>query len=455
MAGSSNITGDESILFADNASFDGTERGGKLTTDGQLWIGATASPHVRKGSLTAGVGVSITNGAGTITIGLAGGSAPVQHLTADTGGLLNPDGSNNFNIVSTATNGIDTSGSGSTITIGMASPYADASFAFARSASGATNTLTISNTSNTASSNALLQNTVAGTSAGDAFQTFTVTGTTNWSQGIDNSVSGDPFVLSASTALGTSNTLVVETSGNATFNNIATSAEVTLALINSDTNAASNARINSSVVNASAADPYLQVSVAATSNYCWGIDNSDSDKLKICFDPNANSATPSGSNNYWTMTNAGERTMPLQPAFLGTTAGATDVTGDGTVYPVGSSGTAFTEIYDQGGDFNTNGTFTAPVTGRYLFASTVQLGGVLNTHTDGYLNFAASNRNISPVNQNPYTLAVSGRVIWSGSTFMDMDAADTIVMQLSVSGGTKVVDITANANTTFSGSLIC
>lgn len=68
MAGTSNITGQESIIFADNASFDGTERGGRMAADGQLWIGSTASPHVRRGTLTAGTGISIANGAGSITI---------------------------------------------------------------------------------------------------------------------------------------------------------------------------------------------------------------------------------------------------------------------------------------------------------------------------------------------------------------------------------------------------
>lgn len=68
MAGSSNISGDESIIFADNASFDGTERGGKMTTNGQLWIGSTTSPHVRLGTLSAGTGISITNSAGGISI---------------------------------------------------------------------------------------------------------------------------------------------------------------------------------------------------------------------------------------------------------------------------------------------------------------------------------------------------------------------------------------------------
>lgn len=72
MAGTSNISGEESILFADNASFDGTERGGALSLDGQLWIGSSESPHVVKNTLIAGTGISITNGHGTIAISTTG-----------------------------------------------------------------------------------------------------------------------------------------------------------------------------------------------------------------------------------------------------------------------------------------------------------------------------------------------------------------------------------------------
>lgn len=76
MAGSSNISGDQSIYFTDNLSFDGTYRGGALSADGELWIGSSTSNrannggHVRKGTLTAGAGVTITNAPGAITIGL-------------------------------------------------------------------------------------------------------------------------------------------------------------------------------------------------------------------------------------------------------------------------------------------------------------------------------------------------------------------------------------------------
>jgi hypothetical protein len=53
MAGNNSTVGLETITFTDNMSFDGTERGGAMTTDGQLWIGSTAPRHVQLGSVTS------------------------------------------------------------------------------------------------------------------------------------------------------------------------------------------------------------------------------------------------------------------------------------------------------------------------------------------------------------------------------------------------------------------
>ncbi len=82
--------------------------------------------------------------------------------------------------------------------------------------SGATNTLTIDNASNTASSQAQLNLTVGGTTSGDAYTTYTVSGTTNWSEGVDNSDS-DAYVLAASTALGTTNVIHASTAGEINY----------------------------------------------------------------------------------------------------------------------------------------------------------------------------------------------------------------------------------------------
>lgn len=80
--------------------------------------------------------------------------------------------------------------------------------------SGATNTFLISNESNTASSQAREVISVGGSTADDPFTSFVVTGVTTWSAGIDNSDS-DKFKISISAALGTSDALTLDTSGNA------------------------------------------------------------------------------------------------------------------------------------------------------------------------------------------------------------------------------------------------
>lgn len=94
MAGTSNISGQESILYGDNASFDGTERGGAMTTDGQLWIGSSVAPHVRKGTLSSDGTITITVGNGTIQLGVAGG-APV-HGSGTDNHLVRWDGTSNI-----------------------------------------------------------------------------------------------------------------------------------------------------------------------------------------------------------------------------------------------------------------------------------------------------------------------------------------------------------------------
>ena len=68
-------------------------------------------------TITGGTGVTVTNGngqTGNPIISLTGGSVAVEHLTGNTGGQLNPDGSNNFNTVGTGS--ITIAGSGSTLT---------------------------------------------------------------------------------------------------------------------------------------------------------------------------------------------------------------------------------------------------------------------------------------------------------------------------------------------------
>lgn len=126
MAGNSSVTGDQTITNTDNLSFDGTSRGGAMSLDGQLWIGATLSNrsnnggHVRLGFLTSTGGtLTISNLPGAINIEVAGGGAAVEHLTGSTGGQLNPT-ANNFNLLgataAAGTTPVTIAGAGSTLT---------------------------------------------------------------------------------------------------------------------------------------------------------------------------------------------------------------------------------------------------------------------------------------------------------------------------------------------------
>lgn len=154
----------------------------------------------------------------------------------------------------------------------------------------------------------------------------------------------------------------------------------------------------------------------------------------------------------------GEITYPLQSSFLAYLASqVNNVTGDNTAFQLGSS-TALTVIYDQNSDFNTNGTFTAPVTGRYLFTAGYALTGLTSSHTRLLFYGSASNRQATISQINAFaTQAANGFLIVCNGFFMDMDAADTIVMNITVYNGTKVVDVYGDSslNTFFGGSLIC
>ena len=81
-----------------------------------------------------------------------------------------------------------------------------------RSESGADSLISVNNTSNTANSGVNFLAAVAGTSAGDAWSSYSVTGTAAWSVGIDNSDS-DKFKISNFLSLGTNDALSITTAG--------------------------------------------------------------------------------------------------------------------------------------------------------------------------------------------------------------------------------------------------
>lgn len=76
---------DNNTMYADNVDFTGsTTPSPQVSTNGQLLIGATAAPNIRVGTLTSSGGtITITPGAGTINLDLAGGGVAVDSIDVD------------------------------------------------------------------------------------------------------------------------------------------------------------------------------------------------------------------------------------------------------------------------------------------------------------------------------------------------------------------------------------
>lgn len=114
MAGFNNGT-----MYADNVDFTGSATPApQVTTNGQLLIGSTVAPNIRVGTLTSTGGtITVTPGAGTINLDLAGGSLAVDSVAMQTGtspvvpagtGLLTFNGST----AAAGTNPVRTNGTG-------------------------------------------------------------------------------------------------------------------------------------------------------------------------------------------------------------------------------------------------------------------------------------------------------------------------------------------------------
>jgi hypothetical protein len=197
------------------------------------------------------------------------------------------------------------------------------------------------------------------------------------------------------------------------------------------------------------ADPFIGFVINGAQNYSYGIDNSDSDALKM-----TDGASVSSGNILWNMTTAGERTMPLQPAFLAVhSAAQNNITGNGTLATINFT----TEIFDQNGDYDGTNTFTAPVTGKYFLKGSVLANNLTNA-TTGSLRITTSNRFYSE-NRINYTVVQDsvGAVGSSVSVVADMDAGDTATVGFTLTGiGADSADVPSAVNSTyFSGVLIC
>ena len=196
-----------------------------------------------------------------------------------------------------------------------------------------------------------------------------------------------------------------------------------------------------------ATDSYIQYNEAATGKWRQGNDATD-DSFRL------SQGSSLGTSDTFIMSSAGERTLPLNPCFFAYLSGNdNNVTGNGTTYTIGTN-VAFTEIFDQNSDFNTNGTFTAPITGRYILNAGIFLGGCIGTG----LNFrlVTSNNTFRTNVLSPVAVKNSGNAVQLGlSIICDMDASDTATLTVQDSGGGgDTEDLLGGSSTYFSGNLL-
>ena len=143
----------------------------------------------------------------------------------------------------------------------------------------------------------------------------------------------------------------------------------------------------------------------------------------------------------------GHVTMPSQPCFSVKKGSAqNNITAGGAAQTI----TFDTELFDQGSDFASN-TFTAPITGRYKIQYTITVVQMDLDASEMNFRLASSNRNYSnALNPAPFD-ADSGNFPIVGTYMVDMDANDTVFLQLVYDGGSQL-DVAADSY--FSGFLV-
>jgi len=202
---------------------------------------------------------------------------------------------------------------------------------------------------------------------------------------------------------------------------------------------------------AAATDSYVQFDESTTGKWRIGNDATD-DSFRI------SQGSALGTNDTFVMTSSGERTMPLQPAFNAYRgANLVNQTGAGATVTLPCD----TERFDQNADYNNaTFTFTAPVTGKYSLSVTVGLYGVTAAMTDGQLSLVTSNATYELDRSDTGAQDVPTAVyVYNGNVLVDMDAADTAVVNITVSNGagnTAGIAGPVGGNTnTFCGYLAC
>lgn len=360
------------------------------------------------------------------------------------------------------------------------STSADNSTEFSRSGSSV-NSIT-NNTSDTASSDALITTRVEGTSGGDPYIKMQVGNSDSWSFGPANSAAlpanyritynpdgsaspsnftNAPLTIDGvNTVTAESRVVVAHSFAVAGLNGISAGVATKCHVLNDNPELLSDAQvmIQSGDPNVGLGGGDMFVSYQAPNMVQFGHGVSK-DVSPTAWQLNTDNSDLRAGNVAIVAATGGEVTFPSTPAFFAAlTANEPNVTGNGTVHTVGSI-SGFNVIFDQNSDFSGN-TFTAPVTGRYEFFGMFRFTNVGNGHTRGIAQISTSNRAASfYMGDVSATQSANNNVSGQASYIVDMDAGDTSILTCFADNSTQTVGIdmasAVDPLTFFCGSLQC
>lgn len=273
---------------------------------------------------------------------------------------------------------------------------------------------------------------------------------------LENAVQiGDAAGSLNSIAVGATGTLLVgasaaapafATTANGDFGFVSSTANIdrTLTVGNTDNTVAatSQATVHITSGGANVGDPKTTYTITGVTSWTEGIDNSDSDKWKL------SQGSALGTNDVMVAFVAGQVLKPLQPAFFATVNPEAAITGDGTVHYIGSVA-ATTEVFDIGSNFNpgngagTPATFTAPVSGIYLFGAALSFdsnagGGIAASATIAVNMATFYDGGTFPTNVSlPGFVGFNGNIQFTPTVLLQLTAGNTVNWTLSSSGGAK------------------
>lgn len=431
-------------------------------TNGQLLIGNTTGNTLTTSTLTAGSGVSITNGTGSITLAIdptaavtsVSGTTNRITVSPNVGATVVDISASYVGQASITTLGTITTGGWNAA--GSVRLNGGNTTGFENLANANTSRFGAVLTSNTSGHHALFVAEVAGNSSGsDPFINFKNSNAgTDWAVGSDTSDSA-AWKLSQGSTIGTNDTIKVTTAGAVTIlrgdmdvRRSSSGGDVGLAVINSSNTASSSSTFTIGVGGSSSGDAAIIYDNSGTNDWIQGLDNSDSDAFVLA------SSAALGSTNVMRFTTGGVQNLPLQPVFNAwKTGGAGNITGNGafTTFLVDAQN-------QQNNCYTGNQTYTAKTTGYHLLIASVQFTNLSASFTHGEVRIVTTSTIYTVAACNIGAIRdASNTAVLGGSVIAKMTAGDTAVSQMMASGGTLTVGVGGAAApiTMFMGCQLC